>query len=362
MKIRNAFKTFQSYGWETPSWEIAARFGLKPEQIVRLDTNTSPYQPKAALRALARGLATAGVNEYPDTSYRGLLEGLSDYTGKSLDRFVVTNGADEGLDIVAKVFIDPGDEVIVATPTYSMYRIVSQIMGGRVRQVARKQDFSVDVDGVLKAFGPRTRAIFLCNPNNPTGNFTPIGDVERLARETDVPIVIDEAYFEICGKTAVDLTDSYENVIVCRTLSKAFSMAGVRVGYLVAKKETAEKLNVVRPPNSLSVISIMLGEAALSNLDEMRRNVRLTLRERHRLFDGLGTIERVEPYPSETNFILFRLKGVKAGLVHEKLIRKGLVLRHLDGVRGVENCLRTTVSTKQVNERLLSELSRAVAG
>lgn len=362
MKIRKIFREFNSYGWETPSWEIAAKFGLKQEDVIRLDTNTSPYQPTAALKKVAHVLAKARVNEYPDTSYKGLLDLISSYTGKGTDRFVVTNGADEGLDIVSKVFIDPGDEVIIPTPTYSMYRVVSQIMGGKVKEVPRESDFSVDVDGILKAVGPRTRVIFLCNPNNPTGNLTPIEDIRRLARETDLPIVIDEAYFELCGKTSADLTDAYENVIVCRTLSKAFSMAGVRVGYLVAKNETVEKLNMVRPPNSLSVISILLGEAALSNLDDMKRNVRFTLREKKMLFEGLRRIERVEPYPSETNFILFKLNGANAELVHERLMKRGLVLRYPGGVKGVENCLRTTVSTRQINERLLSELSRAVAG
>src|SRR5580698_7761103 len=142
MKIRELFSGFEEYGWETPSEEIAAKVGLPVEEIVRLDTNTSPFRPERALEDLANALGTIEVNQYPDTSYLSLREDLSGYTGKGLDRFVITNGADEGLDIITKVFLDPGDEVIVPTPTYSMYRITSSIMGARVVAVPRRRDFS----------------------------------------------------------------------------------------------------------------------------------------------------------------------------------------------------------------------------
>jgi histidinol-phosphate aminotransferase len=286
---------------------------------------------------------------------------MSRYTGKGLERIVVTNGADEGLDIVTKVFIDQGDEVIVPTPTYSMYRIGAQLMGARVVAVPRRADFGLDVDRVLEAVGPRTRLIFLCNPNNPTGNFSPLSEVERIAKESGVAVLVDEAYFEMCGKTAIDLTDSYDNVIVCRTMSKAFSMAGVRLGYLVAKEETVLELNKVRPPNSLSVLSIILGEAGLANLGEMRKNVRATLAARRDLLRRLGEMEEaVTAYPSETNFVLLKPKRADANQVHRRLMEKGLVLRNLSHVLGAENCLRSTVGTPETNRRLLAELKKAL--
>jgi histidinol-phosphate aminotransferase len=169
-------------------------------------------------------------------------------------------------------------------------------------------------------------------------------------------VLIDEAYYEMCGKTAIDLTDRYENAIICRTMSKAFSMAGVRVGYLVAKKETVDVMNKVRPPNSLSVLSVTLGEAGLANLDEMRKNVKTTVKERKRLFDRLSEMRSLTAYPSETNFILIKPKNGRAEEVHKKLMKKGLVLRNLSQVRGVENCLRSTVGTAQTNDRLVDGL------
>jgi histidinol-phosphate aminotransferase len=361
MRVRKLFRGFEEYGWETPSREIAARVGLSVDRIVRLDTNASPFRPEAALTDLGRVLDGLEVNQYPDTSYADLAEGLSAYTGKEADRLVVTNGADEGLDIVTKVLLDPGDQVVVPAPTYSMYRIASSIMGARVVSVPRRGDFGLDVEKMLGAVTKKTKAVFLCNPNNPTGNHSPEEEVERLARESGVAVVVDEAYFEFCGRSSIDLTDGLDNVIVCRTLSKAFSMAGVRVGYLVAKAETTRALNLVRPPNSLSVISLFLGRAALDHQDEMRRNVRTTVRERERLLKRLGEIKGVEPFPSQANFVLFRVAGGDADAVHRTLMARGLVLRNLSRTKGVEGCLRTTVSTREVNDRLAEELENALS-
>jgi histidinol-phosphate aminotransferase len=360
MKIRRALQGFETYGWETPTYEIAEKTGLRPEDIVRLDTNTSPFKPKVALSGLTRELRKAEVNQYPDTSYHALRQALSAYTGKGLDRFVVTNGADEGLDIITKVLLDPEDEVVIPTPTYPMYRIASQIMGAKVKPVDRKEGFRLDIEGMLAAVKKRTKLIFLCNPNNPTANYDPEKEVEALAKGSDAVVAVDEAYFEYCGKSAIDITDRLDNVVVCRTLSKAFSLAGARLGYLVAKKETVDQLNIVRPPNSLTVISLILGQIALTRLAEMKKHVASTVKERTRLLDGLGGISGIEPYPSVTNFVLFRVTKGEPDKVHAKLMRKGLVLRNLSKVRGVENCLRTTVGTPDVNARLLSELSKAV--
>jgi histidinol-phosphate aminotransferase len=361
MKIRELFGHFEEYGWETPSWEIAAKVGLPVSMVVRLDTNTSPFRPESALRDLGLALGGLEVNEYPDTSYLALREALSGYTGKGLERFVVTNGADEGLDIATKVFIDPGDEVVIPTPTYAMYGITSSIMGASVVSVPRRRDFGLDVEAILAAVTGKTKVIFLCNPNNPTGDCAPTEEVERLATESGVAVVIDEAYFEYCGKSTIDLSDRLENIIVCRTLSKAFSMAGVRIGYLVAGAETVSKLNAVRPPNSLSVVSLFLGKASLAHRDEMERNVRSTVEEREKLLHRLRGINGIEPYPSQTNFILFRVVDGDADALHARLMSKGLVLRNLSKRKGVENCLRTTVSTPEINERLAGELESALA-
>ena len=362
MRIRRIFDGFEAYGWETPSHEIAEKVGLKTEQIVRLDTNTSPFAPVAELKLLSKAARRSEVNQYPDTTYLDLRKGLSAYCGVGVDRFVVTNGADEGLDIIGKTLLDNGDDVVVPVPTYAMFRVVSEVMGARMRYVRRDpEDFSVGADDVLSAATPRTKLIFLCNPNSPTGNPMPVSEVEKIAKEAKAAVAVDEAYFEFWGKTAMGLTEKYDNLVVCRTFSKAFSMAGVRVGYLVAKRETADQLNLVRPPNSLTVISLMLAEAALRNLGEMRGNVKKIVGERKRVFKALQNEDTVTAFPSETNFILFRIGGgvVQAGKLHQALMRKGFVLRSYSKAGGIGDCLRLTIGTRDVNDRFLIALREA---
>jgi histidinol-phosphate aminotransferase len=362
MRIRETFDSFEAYGWETPSHEIAEKVGLRPEQIVRLDTNTSPFAPVPELKLLSTVAQRLEVNQYPDTTYLGIRGGLAAYCGIGVDRFVVTNGADEGLDIISKTLLDNGDEVVVPVPTYSMFRVVSELMGARVRYVRRSpDDFSLGADEVLGAVTPKTKLVFLCNPNSPTGNPTPLSVVEKIAKEAKAAVAVDEAYYEFWGKTAVGLTERYDNIVVCRTFSKAFSMAGVRVGYLVAQPKTVDQLNLVRPPNSLSVISIVLAEAALRNLEEMRGNVRSIVGERRRVFKAIQEIGSVKPFPGETNFILFRVRGgaVKAARLHKALMKKGFVLRSYSSATGIGDCLRLTIGTREVNDGLLSALREA---
>jgi len=362
LRIRRIFDRFEAYGWETPSHEIAEKVGLKTEQIVRLDTNTSPFAPIAELKLLSKAAQRCEVNQYPDTTYLDLKKGLAAYCRVGVDRFVVTNGADEGLDIIAKTLLDNGDEVVVPVPTYAMVRVVSEVMGARMRYVRRDpEDFSIGADDVLGAATPKTKLIFLCNPNSPTGNPMPLSEVEKIAKEVKATVAVDEAYFEFWGKTAMGLTEKYDNLVVCRTFSKAFSMAGVRVGYLVAKRETVDQLNVVRPPNSLSVISLMLAEAALRNLGEMRGNVRKIVGERKRVFKALQQEGAVHAFPSETNFILFRVRdgAARAAKLHQAMMRKGFVLRSYSKASGIGDCLRLTIGTREVNERFLIALREA---
>jgi len=358
------FEGFDPYGWETPSREIAAAVGLKPEEIVRLDTNTSPFAPSAELGALSRVAERLEVNQYPDTTYLDLRRGLSGYCGLGVDRFVVTNGADEGLDIVTKTVLDNGDEVVEPVPTYSMFRVASEVMGARMRYVDRDpDDFTISPEDVLAAVTPKTRLVFLCNPNSPTGNPMGLEDVEKIVKGTEATVTVDEAYYEFWGKTAASLTERYDNLVVCRTFSKAFSMAGVRVGYLVAGEATVGQLNLVRPPNSLSVISIMLAEAAIRNLPEMRRNVKTIVSERERVSNAIRKMGTVSPYPSETNFVLFRVPGGagKAAALHRALTEKGFVVRSYPASSAVGDCLRLTIAARETNDRFLEAL-RKVSG
>jgi len=361
MRIRDFLSGFEAYAWEESSRSIAERYGLAEEDIIRFDLNTSPYKPVETLREVE--LEEIDIHQYPDTSYSSLREKLTSYTGFSIDSFVITNGADEALDIIAKVFIESGDEAVISTPTYSYFRIVTEVMGGKPKYVMRRKDgFSDDIEAILEGVNKRTKVIFLCSPNNPTGNLTPERDVEKLLSETDAAVVVDEAYYEFCGRTVADLTRRYGNLIVVRTFSKAFAMAGARVGYIIAAEETVRWLNKVRPPNSLSIPSLKLAEKALEHVDAVKRNVRLLMEEKEFMNRELSALEGVRVFPSEANFLLVKFLETPADEVHAKLMQRGLILRNLSSVPGLENCLRITIHKPENNRKLLASLRHALRG
>lgn len=321
-----------------------------------MDTNTSPYLPREALASLARKAIKLAVNEYPDTSYQELRRVLAGYTKAGVDQLIVTNGADEALDIIAKLLLDPRDEVLIPTPTYSMYRIVSQLANAKIIQIPRDQTFDVNLDSMAHRVSKRTKLLFLCNPNNPTGNTTSSDQIRSILESyRNLTVVIDEAYSEFSQKSSSELVDSYNNLVVVRTLSKAFSMAGVRVGYIISSVDSARKINLVRPPNSLGVLSLFMAQRALEEIATMRKNVRLIIKERDRMSKIISAT--CQTFPSDANFVLFRAPK-NAKKLHSRMTKRGFVLREFSGVPEIEDCLRVTVNTPRVNDSFLKALGQ----
>jgi histidinol-phosphate aminotransferase len=255
--------------------------------------------------------------------------------------------------MIAKVFLGAGSRAVVSAPSYGMYAILTETYAGQVLAVPDRPGFERDLDGIAGA-ADDAALIWLCNPNNPTANLIPAAALERLAGAVSSPMVVDEAYFEFCGVTAADLIARHPHVVVVRTLSKAFSLAGLRVGYALAAPEMAAALNRVRPPNSVGTLSVALGAAALRDLATMRRRVELILREKARFVELLRP-HVAEVYPSATNFLLIRVDD--PGRAVELLLRDGLVVRDVSGKPGLPGCLRPTVRLPEENDRFVAILA-----
>jgi histidinol-phosphate aminotransferase len=355
MRFRAFLHSFKEYAWEPSDEEIASLVGLDVSEIRRFDLNTSPHTPTHWLKKLGSELEGVAINRYPDTSYRALRKGLSKYLGVGEDCFVVANGGDEAFDIISKVLLDAGSEAVISSPSYSMFRIVSETMGARVVYVQRREDFADDVDGLIKAVNDRTRVIFLCNPNNPTGNAVKRSDLLRILNGCDVGVVVDEAYQEYGGESFVKLTERYSNLMVVRTFSKAFGLAGARLGYIVACEDTARLLNKVRPPNSVDVITLKLAELALEDVEWVKLRVRDTLAERDRLISEISKLRGVKVYPSVANFFLVELLERDRDEVYNEMLKRGFVLRRLEDPR-LRRCLRISVGLPEDNDALLEAL------
>jgi histidinol dehydrogenase len=342
---RSAIQRMQPYEWEPPSARIASEAGVPEAEVVRFDTNTSPWAG-----ASLGELGSLALNEYPDTSYSMLTEALATYTGAPADAITVGAGADEILDMLAKAYVGAGDPVVLSRPTYAMFRIVSEIAGGRVDAVPTV-GLDLDQDRFLRA-SAHARLTWLCNPNNPTGELLPVGFIEKLAEGSPGVVAVDEAYFEFAGVTAAGLIARLPNLVLVRTLSKAFGLAGVRVGYALAGAPISAALRRVRPPGSISVVSEALGTSALRDQRGMRRRVSSIVEGRDALYDqlkGLG----LEVRPSAANFLLVRASEGAAAW----LLRRGLVVRTFPSGSPLAAYMRITVRTADENARLVKALS-----
>jgi len=361
MRRREDLVSFEPYSWEPSTEEIARSVGLRPSRIVRMDTNVSPYAPVRVLEELARRLPRLKVNQYPDTSYRELRELLADYAGWDQELIVPTNGADEGIDIISSAFLRAGLEAISPVPTYSYFRVSTELQGARFVPVKRAEDFSFSAEQLLERYNKNTAVIWICDPNNPTGNRVEEVTVRRLCEETEALVVVDEAYFEFSGRTSLGLLRDYPNVCVVRTLSKAFGLAGLRIGYVLCTEEVARELNKARPPNSLGTVNVAGALIALRNRSYVSKVVEEIVGERERLFGELSRIDGLKVFPSNANFLLIRFRSAEeAAAVKERLLRSGIVVRTFPGNPRLSDCIRVTVCSRRENERFLRSLRSAL--
>jgi histidinol-phosphate aminotransferase len=354
----------QVYTWEPSNQVIATRYGLDPDAILRFDTNTSPAAPMFVASVLLEPFDPP-LNEYPDSAYADLTAAAARYVEVPPANVVVGAGADEVLDLVAKAFLPPDGRALVPVPTYAMYGVLSTQRGAGIIAVPRlpaDRGFALDVDAVISRLAD-VQVVWLCAPNNPTGAPEPLATIEPILDATRqlgnaAPIVVvDEAYAEFWHETAVPLRTEYENLVVIRTLSKAFALPGIRVGYGLAARPAIERLERVRPPGSISTISSALAAAALAQPELARANVRQLSAEREWLTQRLASVGWA-PYPSVTNFLLVRIgTQPEAEAAAERLLRHGIVPRAFGPANPLRGHLRLTVRNRAENQRLLEVIA-----
>ncbi len=339
----------QPYEWEPPSAQIARQAGVPEDEVIRFDTNTFPW-PGADLA----DLPDLALNEYPDTSYGALTEAIAYYTGVPDQCITVGAGADELLDLCAKAYVGFDEPVVLSRPTYPMFRILSEMAGGRVVDVPAV-NLLLDRDRFLQQ-ARRSRVAWLCNPNNPTGELLPLKYIEDVLRSAPGVVVVDEAYFELSGLTAVGLIQESPNLLVIRTFSKAFGLAGARVGYALAADPITAALRRVRPPQSISVMSAALAVEALRDRAGMEDRVRQIQRALQSLRDQLQELG-LESHDSAGNFILVRIRPGTAA----NLLKRGLVVRTFPAGSPLADFMRITIRKPEENARLFEALAHETA-
>ena len=350
-----------AYAWEATNEQVAERFGVPIDSIVRFDLNTSPTPPALVDRLLAAGQFDAPLSEYPPSDYRRLTEAAAARYGVGTDELLVGAGADEILDLVAKAFLAEGARAVLPAPTYAMYRVLTEQRGAEVVTVLRRspaEGWALDVDAV-RAAARGSSVVWLCSPNNPTGLAEPDGTIEALleglvADSVEPPIVaLDEAYAEFVGTSLLPLREAYPKLIVVRTASKAYALAGLRVGFAIAKPEVIARMNPYRPPGSVSTVSVTIVTEALLDPSILEGNLARVEIERGRLADGL-TEAGWSVGPSVTNFLLVDFGSPdRAAATADGLLARGLVPRTFGMGHVLASYLRLTVRDRHENDRLI---------
>lgn len=313
-------------------------------KMVFLDANENPFEN--------------GVNRYPDPQQRSLKAVLAGNKGILPDNILLGNGSDEVLDLLFRAFCEPGkDNVITLPPTYGMYQVLSGINTVENRNVLLDADFQPNVEAILETIDGHSKLLFLCSPNNPTGNSLSTQKISRLLKEFKGLVVIDEAYIDFSSEQSwVSKLLEYPNLVITQTLSKAYGMAGIRLGICIASPDIISVLNKIKPPYNVNELTQLKALERVSKVDEIQGEVSKILKEREKLEKALGDISFVKSiYPSDANFILAKVDD--ATLRYNQLLKKGVVVRNRTTQPLCENTLRFTVGTSEENRMLITAMN-----
>ncbi|XIG14123.1 histidinol-phosphate transaminase [Dehalogenimonas etheniformans] len=322
--------------------------------ILKLDANENVYGPSPKVKAALASFDDAHI--YPDSCQTELRRALAGYTGVSAEHIVAGSGSDQLIDLLIRLFVSPGDEVLTATPTFAMYKFFTELVGGKFVAVPRDDEFNLVPEKLIKAISKKTKLVFIAMPNNPTGTQIPVDAVKKII-ETGVPVVVDEAYYEFTSQTLAPEIDNSPNLMILRTFSKWAGLAGLRVGYGLFPTAVAERVDAIKDPYCVNAAAVVAAKESLKDADYLMGNVRLMISERERLFDALSSIKYLKTYPSEANFILCKVKSRIALQIQVLLERRGILVRYFNSPQ-MENCLRFSIGRPQDTDRLITELQR----
>ena len=331
---------------------------------VMLSANENPQSiPEPVLKAVLDRLSGLDFNRYPDPLANDLRDAIAQVEGLDRNNVLMGNGGDELLFDLALAWGGAGRKMLNIPPTFSVYKANAYLTGTDVVEVPRRDDYSIDEQAVIDRLsaGDIDFAI-ITSPNNPTGTVASRDFLIRVLECTDALIMVDEAYCEFSRQTIAPLVREHKNLLVLRTFSKAYSLAGARMGYILADPEVITEFVKVRQPYSVDAVSQAIALEVVRNRDLFQDRIDRIIEQRGVLAEGLAAIEGVRVYPSDANYLLVRLEGIDAGEVWQQLLDRGYLVRDFSRSAGLENCLRITVGLPEENEGLIRALAQILKG
>lgn len=350
--VRPGLASFCGYAACKSPEVLMGKVDAPPSGIVKLDANENPYgcSPK-----VNRALANYGdISVYPDAGQNELRKLLAEYAGVKPENVVASAGSDQLIDLLIRLFVGAGDEVINLPPTFAMFRFFTQLNGAVSVEVARDANFAVKVEDVKAAITAKTKLIFLATPNNPTGTLTPERDIKSIL-DTGLPVLVDEAYYEFTGQTVAPLMAKYSNLMILRTFSKWAGLAGLRVGYGLFPPQIAGYLLNIKEPYCVNAAADLAVRETFKDIDYLMANVKAIIAERERLYGLLEGLGWLKPYPSEANFILCQVLEGDAAELQQGLEKRGVLVRHFDQPV-LKDYIRISVGKPQDTDVLMKTL------
>jgi histidinol-phosphate aminotransferase len=339
------------------AYTLAAR-----QAPVKINQNENPFElPEAIKRRVLDRARARPWGRYPDFDPRELLAALARFAGWRADGVLAGNGSNELIEALLLVTVSPGTRVVIPEPTFTLYALLTSILGGEAVRVPLGPDLEYDAEAIASTRRNREASVtVVCSPNNPTGGVLAHDAIARMCEESDGLVVIDEAYHEFAGETVVPLLADHPNLVVLRTFSKAMALAGLRVGYLLAHPDLVREIDKARLPYNVNFFSQMAALAALEERGVLDGQVAHLIRLREALMGELGGLSGVRVYPSRANFILIELEGAEPRAVFESLYGAGVLVRDVSGYPRLGRCLRVSVGTEDENAALMDALRRAL--
>ncbi len=332
-------------------------YTLKPIDCpIKLNQNESPFDLLEDIKKeILERLLKTKWNIYPDFTPQTLYKKVADYYNLESENILIGNGSNEMIFTILAAIVEKGKKVIISEPTFTVYKLISSNLNGKIKSIMMNEDFSFNVEKIKKEAKSKGSITIISSPNNPTGTYLQKRYIEEIIQESNGIVVVDEAYIHFGGESVLDLCCKYNNLIVLRTFSKAFGLAGLRIGVMISNKELISHLSKVKLPYNINIFTQLTLSIILNNIEHIEKNIKYIIEQREVMFKRLQNFSKLKIIPSSTNF--FCVKTEDAKLLFNELLKHGILVRDVSNYPMLNNYLRISIGNEYENNKLIEALS-----
>ncbi|HOV14576.1 MAG TPA: histidinol-phosphate transaminase [Spirochaetota bacterium] len=333
-------------------------YTLKPIDCpIKLNQNESPFDvPDFLKEKILTKLRKTKWNIYPDFIPDELYTKVASYFKLTNYNILIGNGSNEMINTILTATLESGKKVVIPTPTFTVYNLISSNLNANIDFIPLRSDYTFDVESILESSKSKGSVTILCSPNNPTGTALSRGDIELIVKNSGGIVIVDEAYIHFGGETALDLITQYDNIIILRTFSKAFGLAGLRIGFMISNVDLIKELSKVKLPYNLNIFTLITLSEMFDNISIVENNIREILKEKEFLYNELSKIKKIKIIPSQANFFLIVVEN--PDFIFKKLVEQGILVRDYSSYQMLEKCLRISVGNREENIKVTDALKK----